>query len=264
MRKDLEINEIADGVYRLNEFDSSNCYLVVGNERALLIDCGLGFCDIEGAVRDICTLPLTVCATHGHVDHIGGASFFPEVYVHREDCKALNRLQLSRIMRKLFLAGNGAVRAHGFGARDVKNGKYKPKLIPIEDGHAFDLGGRTVTVHHTPGHSRGSIALIDEKAKIIFSGDNVCDALWMHLPGRTSLDTWLPSAKWLYEKSAEYRIFWGHRIPELRREYIKTVIGWGEEIIRSQKRNTLLPKTKQYPAQSDGIIYKTNTVHGKD
>lgn len=255
------VQAIGNGVWRINEFDGTNCYLVVGAKKALLIDCGTGFCDLRGAAERITSLPLIVAATHGHADHIGGAGQFEAVYLHKNDCRRINKIQTSLLARKLFVAGNGAVKAHGFSAKDVTAEAYPPKLIPFEDGFCFDLGGKAVKAHHTPGHSVGSVAYIDEADKIIFSGDNVCDALWMQLPGRTSLEEWLPSARWLYEKSADYRIFWGHRTPELTRDYIATVIRWGEEILRKQPHNTLLPLTKQYPPQSDGIIYKTNTVH---
>ena len=72
MRK-LPVNKICDGVFLLDEFGGTNCYLVVGSERALLIDCGTGFADLKGTVESIIDLPLTVIATHGHCDHIGGA-----------------------------------------------------------------------------------------------------------------------------------------------------------------------------------------------
>lgn len=262
MAKELPVTSIADNTYLINEFDGTNCYLVVGSEKALLIDCGTGFCDLKGACEKITSLPITVVATHGHVDHIGGAGQFEEIYIHHDDCKAINKLQMSMPMRKAFLGGNSVIKEHGFTAKDITKPKYKTKLIPIDDGYKFDLGNKIISVKHTPGHSVGSIALIDESSKIVFSGDNVCDALWMQIPGATSLEEWLPSAKWLYDMSKEYRIFWGHRIPELSSEYIATVIKWGEEIIKNNK-NSILPKTKQYPEQSDGIIYKTNKIHSR-
>lgn len=73
MRSDLPVTELAENVYLLNEFDGTNCYLVVGCEKALLIDCGTGFCDIRGAAEKLTDLPITLAATHGHGDHIGGA-----------------------------------------------------------------------------------------------------------------------------------------------------------------------------------------------
>ena len=175
----------------------------------------------------------------------------------------LNKAQMSLLFRKVFLASNAPVKSHGFKMGDVKPGKYKTKIIPMDDGHIFNLGGKTVRVRHTPGHSHGSVAFIDEQDKIIFSGDNVCDALWMQLPGVTSIEEWLPSAQWLYDMSADYRIFWGHRVPQLEREYIAQVITWGKEIMAKSRGNSKLPKITQYPNRPDGIIYRTDRVFRK-
>jgi glyoxylase-like metal-dependent hydrolase (beta-lactamase superfamily II) len=254
----MKTKQLTHGVYLLNEYDSSNCYLVIGEEKALLIDCGLGFCDLKGEVEKLCDKPLTVVATHGHVDHIGGAGQFGRVYIHPLDTALLNRIQTGVFLRKLFLSMSDAVKKNGFTKKDII--RYpKPEFLPAEDGYTFDLGGRMVTVHHTPGHTRGSIALVLNEDKFVFSGDNVCDALWMHLPGATTLEEWLPGAKWLYEISKTHRVFWGHRVPELKTQYIAQVIHWGEEILKN--KNSLLPKTKQFPKQSDGILYKTNKIH---
>lgn len=87
MRSDLPVTKLAENVYLLNEFDGTNCYLVVGSEKALLIDCGTGFCDIRGAAEKLTDLPIILAATHGHGDHIGGAGQFEEIYIHRADCE---------------------------------------------------------------------------------------------------------------------------------------------------------------------------------
>lgn len=263
LRNDLPIEKLSENVYRLNEFDGTNCYLIVGEEKAMLIDCGTGFCDIRGCVEKITDKPIILVATHGHGDHIGGLGQFEKLYIHREDNKLLNRLQRTYFARFLLTLFNKSVRDNGFSPFDIIKNKYKTQIIPIDDGCVFDLGGKTVRVHHTPGHSIGSVAYIDETDKIIFSGDNVCDALWMHLPGSTSIEEWLPGAKWLYDKSCDYRVYWGHRVANLTKEYIGTVIGWGEEILKHQKKNATISKITQYPAQPDGIIYRTGNVYKK-
>ena len=142
MRSDLPVTKLAENVYLLNEFDGTNCYLVVGSEKALLIDCGTGFCDIRGAAEKLTDLPIILAATHGHGDHIGGAGQFEEIYIHRADCEMLNKAQMSLLFRKVFLASNAPVKSHGFKMGDVKPGKYKTKIIPMNDGHIFDLGER--------------------------------------------------------------------------------------------------------------------------
>lgn len=48
-----------------------------------------------------------------------------------------------------------------------------PEPLPLADGHVFDLGGRKLSVIHTPGHSRGSVCIFDEQTGTLFTGDNV-------------------------------------------------------------------------------------------
>ena len=259
----MPYRQISDGVYLIDEFGGTNCYLVLGDEGALLIDCGTGVGDFNKTVREITALPLTVAATHGHVDHIGGAGQFPRVYVHKDDCRFGNKIQTTMLLRKLFTALNGEMKKQGITSKNVIKGKYKPCLVPFGENAVFDLGGKTLTVKHTPGHTYGSVAFIDEKDGIIFSGDNVCDALWMMLPGATSIEEWLDGAKWLLEESKKFAVYWGHRNPKLESEYISQVITWGKELLEKNKRNSFIGRIKQYPAQKDGIIYKTNKIFKK-
>lgn len=262
-RSDLPIEVIKNGVYRLNEFGGTNCYLVVGTEKAMLIDCGTGFCDMRGAVRKITSLPIIVVATHGHLDHMGGKGQFEKIYIPKKDIRPLNNVMYSVFMRKLFVKFNKSVTEKGFCAKDVLKPEFKTETIGFDENTIFDLGGKIITVKKTPGHTLGSVAFVDETDKIVFSGDNVCDALWIMLPGATSLEEWLPSAEWLYEMSLTYSVYWGHRTPKLESEYIATIVKWGKEILSNTKRNTLFYKMKQYPDQSDGIIYRTDKVFKK-
>ena len=71
--------------HMISDFGIANCYLLIGEERALLIDCGLGIGDIKGAVEKITDKPILVVATHGHVDHAGGDGQFEKIYVHTLD-----------------------------------------------------------------------------------------------------------------------------------------------------------------------------------
>ena len=60
-------------------------YLFVGNERAALIDTGLGIANIKEIVLQLTQLPVLVITTHVHADHIGGHSLFTEIAVHEND-----------------------------------------------------------------------------------------------------------------------------------------------------------------------------------
>ena len=259
MRK-LPVTELQSGVFLLDEFSGTNCYLVVGSEKALLIDCGTGVGDLTGTIRDITPLPVEVIITHGHCDHFGGAFDFPQAYIHKDDLRFVNRIQFTQFARRVFTRGNSGLRENGFTVKDLRKRRCRTRLVPIEDGFTLSLGDKTIRVKHTPGHSHGSIAVIDDADKVIFTGDNCGDALWLFLPGRTSVEEWIPSAEWLYEQSETYRVFWGHRVPELTHDYIGQVLAWGKEILASRKKNAPFPKTEQHPKRPDGIVYKTNTI----
>lgn len=262
LRYDLPVQEIAPDVYWINEFEGTNCYLVVGEEKALLIDCGTGFCDLRKCIENITDKPIVLAMTHGHVDHFGGAGQFRYAYLHPADMTAINEFQKKRILRQIFLLQSNAYPL-GFRASDVFQPEFETKYIPMKDGKIFELGGKIVSVKHTPGHSRGSVSFVDETDKIVFCGDNMCDALWMFVPGAASLEEWLATAQWLYEKSEDHRIFWGHRKPELSREYIHTVMEWGREIIEKNPENSRFYSVAQYPDREDGIIYRRDNIHKK-
>ena len=261
--KKCNVTLLHDGIYLIDELGGTNCYLVVGTKKALLIDCGTGFADLLGTVRDITDLPLTVVATHGHVDHIGGAAPFPEIYVHKDDTAFLNRIQKSLFMRKVFALGAGDARRQGVKLSDVKRPDYKTKLIAIDESWSPDIGGKEIRIKHTPGHTKGSIAIIDETDKVIFSGDNVCDALWMFLPGAVTIEEWIPGAQWLYDMSLSYEVYWGHRTPRLESDYIMQVINWAKEIMADSEKNAFISRKKQYPDRVDGIIYRTGKIFRK-
>ena len=74
--------EFEKDTYEIDEFDCSSIFLFVGKERALLLDTGCGIGDLKGVIRKITDKPYIVIASHGHMDHIGGAGAFDELYIN--------------------------------------------------------------------------------------------------------------------------------------------------------------------------------------
>ena len=82
------IDEIDTDTYIISEYrhwEETHCYLLNGSDRSLLLDTGLGICDIREAVCRLTSLPVTAVATHIHWDHVGGHQYFPNFYAHREE-----------------------------------------------------------------------------------------------------------------------------------------------------------------------------------
>ena len=78
--------EKMDGYYRISSPEAVFCYVVVGREKAMLIDTGHAYGDLKQAVKSITDKPLYVVNTHGHLDHTSGnAQFDEKVYIHPRD-----------------------------------------------------------------------------------------------------------------------------------------------------------------------------------
>jgi glyoxylase-like metal-dependent hydrolase (beta-lactamase superfamily II) len=167
------IVEIAPGTYFINEFGMNSMYLVVGDNRALAIDAGTGFCDFKGIIENLTKLPYDVAITHGHPDHVGGIGQFDEIYIHPADTGMVRipyeqKVQYGEIMRNMNI---GYKNVWGYTKDNVIQYTKLPKMKMLSDGQIFDLGGRKVTVYQAPGHSPGSVVFLDDKSRILFSGD---------------------------------------------------------------------------------------------
>jgi len=81
-----KFEKLAEGTYAYSEgINQSNIYLVIGDERAALIDTGNGLSDLPTGIEEITDLPVIVINTHGHYDHIHGNYFFDTSYMPATD-----------------------------------------------------------------------------------------------------------------------------------------------------------------------------------
>ena len=163
-------------------WEETHCYLLLGSDRALLIDTGLGIGDIGAQVRELTDLPVAAVATHVHWDHIGGHKYFPEFYAHSAELAWLQGafpLPLEAV--KGMVAHNCDLpAAFDLNAYEIFQGN--PARI-LEDGDVIDLGGRSLQVLHAPGHAPGHLCFWEAARGYLFSGDLVYQGtLFAHYP----------------------------------------------------------------------------------
>lgn len=204
------IIEIGPKTYFINEFGMNAMYLVVGNQRALAIDAGSGFCDFKGIIEGLTDLPYDVALTHGHPDHAGGIGQFDAVYIHPNDTAMATRIsyeqrvQYGEIMRNMAI---GYPNVWGYTEADVTKYSKQPAIKLLSDGQVFDLGGRRVTVYEAPGHSLGSVAFLDDGSRILFSGDAANGNVGTRIPVSTTVRYLIR----LQELQGQYdRMYTGH------------------------------------------------------
>lgn len=177
------VKEIAPGSYAVEEFGLDIMYVVVGTKRALVIDTGTGAGDFKGFIEELTDLPYDVVATHGHGDHVGGAGQFKEIYIHPKDMEMVKSVSLK--FRKGYC--ESILKQYPQYEKDIKLDEMveypTPLLKPVTQGDTFDLGDRVLTVYEAPGHTPGSIILIDSNSKLIYSGDAYNPIFLLVMPG---------------------------------------------------------------------------------
>ncbi|WP_346698338.1 MBL fold metallo-hydrolase [Catenibacillus scindens] len=170
--KTFQVCEIAKDTYAINEAGMAAMFLVVGEKRALLIDTGVGMTDLRSLIVQLTDRPYDVVLTHGHMDHVGGAAQFDQVYIHPADGAALSPVDYGAVadyVEKMIQFG--ATDVYDCSPQDIKRLTKMPEVKYLRDGMIFNLGGRILKVIETPGHTAGSCSLIDVRERILFSGD---------------------------------------------------------------------------------------------
>lgn len=194
----FEVYEIRPGVlaiYEPGQFEEVVSYLVVGSERALLFDSGLGIGDMRGLVDELTDKDVIVLNSHTHYDHVGGNHAFENVYGTSLDYTRKNAMGRPHEEVAEFV-GEGWIwkeTPEGFAADDYVS---RPFTITetVEDGEVLSLGGVELEVLATPGHAPDSLCLLDRERGLLFTGDTFYPApLYVHLPGSSFED---------YERSA--------------------------------------------------------------
>ena len=156
------VEELQKGLWAIDDEKNDSMYLVEGAQKALLIDT----CMMDGALapllRQLTLKPVELALTHAHIDHMYHAPEFEMVYLHQADIDDWHA-PFGR-----FSVWAGAPFLH------VKRKHYDVKHYrPLKGGDLLDLGSVVLRVLPAPGHTPGSIVLVDAAHQVLFFGDAV-------------------------------------------------------------------------------------------
>jgi glyoxylase-like metal-dependent hydrolase (beta-lactamase superfamily II) len=186
---------------------AANCWIYpLGGGECALIDPGAEPDRIIARLETLRLKPAFILLTHGHFDHIAAvprlaAAFAPVIAIHREDAEYLG-------------PGSYPVHCRSFSAA-AGNTAYIDALwedmpapaVLLSEGDAIG----PFQVLHLPGHTPGSIALYDERAKILFSGDTLFRGNYgrTDLPGGDQVKI-MASLKRLFAMDKAVSVYPGH------------------------------------------------------
>lgn len=151
----FDFNEIKKGFYSIEQ-DGVRSFMFIDDEYVLLIDSGRGGNQLLKQVREISDLPIKMVYTHADGDHTGDAADFKERFMHPSEFDYHSSKSASPVPMQAIWEGD-----------TIRVGKYCLEVILI------------------PGHTPGSIALLDRKHRFMIGGDSLQPGpIYMFGPGR--------------------------------------------------------------------------------
>ncbi|MBQ4181609.1 MAG: MBL fold metallo-hydrolase, partial [Firmicutes bacterium] len=149
-----EIIKINNSTWRIED-NGVRIFLLCGSEKAVLIDTGRELPDAKDIAESLTSLPVVLLNTHADMDHTSGNGAFDQMYMSPAEEPYYREK-----------GGTGTV-------------------IPVREGDVIDLGGRPLRIIDIPGHTPGSIAILDVNNRVLISGDSVQDGtIFMFNKGR--------------------------------------------------------------------------------
>lgn len=238
------VHENTYAIYEDGQYEEAISYLLLGEERALLIDAGNGIANLRALCRELTDLPIQLVNTHCHIDHVGSNYLFDEVAAYDDEMG---------IVRRTAALGYFHEKARTYIGPPVVIKDYPEYFDPntycippyrvnkwVVNGDLFELGGRAVEVIHTPGHSPDSICLLDRTARILFIGDVFyTGSIYTWLAGG-DIGLMVESYRQLIARMDEYDILMpAHNEPAIEKEIMHKVLQAAEEV-RDNRGNPIL------------------------
>jgi glyoxylase-like metal-dependent hydrolase (beta-lactamase superfamily II) len=162
----------------VHDFFRANAFTVTGRDADLQVDFLCGFMPLRPVVQSP-GKPLIAVATHAHVDHVGGFHEFAD-----RRGPAREAAGFATMAEAWTLQGELRDQREGPAFDRPPHPGFRlsdwalvpaPLTVALDEGDVIDLGDRRFTVLHLPGHSPGSIGLLEERTGLFLSGDAVYD-----------------------------------------------------------------------------------------
>jgi len=252
----FEIHKVAPGVFAIYEPHQSEeviSYLIVGTKQALLFDTGMGIADIRLVVRRLTSRPVVVLNSHTHDDHVGGNWQFEFVYGMDTDFTRANAKGSSKDAQAEIAPGEicGDL-PKNFNPKTYATKPWKISRF-IHDGFRINLGGRTVEVIATPGHTPDSISLLDRANGLLFTGDTYYPAaIWLFRP-ETDFAAYRASIAKLAALAPQVKMVLGaHNVPVAQPSVLEKLVT-AFDAVRAGK-------VAGEPASTGKVLFKTEGI----
>jgi glyoxylase-like metal-dependent hydrolase (beta-lactamase superfamily II) len=219
----METVKINDAAYSIED-NGVRCLLFIGSERALLVDTGNGQAgSIKSIVASLTDKPVQLVITHADPDHTGNNAEFDAAYMHPSEM-----------------------------AYYYRNAAPDALAISLWEGDVIDIGGRRFDVILIPGHTPGSIALLDRENRIIITGDTISAGPVFMFGNTRSMTAYMESLQKLIGLKSEFDyIYPAHNTFPLPPDQIDKTIVAAKKFLAGE----LTPEEPPFPVPAKVYMY---------
>ncbi len=276
--------KISGRVTRIFGITGEIMYLVEGDEKAVLIDTGVGVGRLDEYVKTLTDKPITVLLTHGHIDHAMGAPLFSDVRMSGEDAAIYNdpnsagdrNAYVKELLSFMYPDEDvfGTLTEDDFIVSDFANDE---QLGRIEDGDIFDLGNLHIQANACAGHTPGSMTFLIAEERMLVTGDAANNNTLINFDYCPSIEEYRNNLIWLKMAVDGFydRVLISHGSGDIKNDLIESLIELCGEIIdgKDDKAEIEAMGKKAYLAKNrddkferlDGktgdIVYSRDNIH---
>lgn len=224
-----EVIETGKDSWRIED-DMVRAFLFNGKDSALLVDTGFGTGNIRETVEELTKKPVMLVITHADPDHIGCNTLFDKAYMHPAEY-----------------------------AYYYENMPPDAVVSPLWDGDIIDLGSRRFEVVLIPGHTPGSIALLDRENRILLSGDTISETPIFMFGEKRSVRAFIHSLEKLSGIAESFDVIYPSHGPfPLRTNCIEKMIAGAEKLLKGELEAQEPPfelPARMYVAEGAAFFY---------
>ena len=209
-------------------------FLFEGDERAMLVDTGFGTLQLRDMVTGVTDLPVFVVNTHTDKDHTGCNKEFKPIYMHPAEMDHYKNA--------------------------LPEGCHMEDVRPLWEGDMIDLGLWNFEVILPPGHTPGSIMLLEREKRMLISGDTIQDGdIFMFGDGR-NIQAFQNSLKKMIDMSDAFDSIWpSHGSYPLKTDMISGILQGTQDLLAGRLSEQEPPwpmPCKKYVCDAAGFLYQ--------
>ncbi|MBR2788837.1 MAG: MBL fold metallo-hydrolase [Erysipelotrichaceae bacterium] len=205
-----EIIRINEETYRIED-GHVRFFLLLGKEKALLIDSGMTTTDARKIAEGLSDKPLELLNTHADRDHVAGNGAFESFYMSPAEEENYRKD-----------GGKGEIKA-------------------IKENDEIDLGGRKLRIIDNPGHTPGSVAILDEKYRVLIGGDALQDGTIFMFGKYRNISIYAESLRHIKEYADRFdTIYPSHGTFPVYPDIIDKLIDGAERIISNEAQGKVV------------------------